>query len=83
MYAGPGSASLMASAAAWQALAAQLGSAGAAFQSVIEALMSTVVAGSVIDVDGVGGGAVCGVDDRHHDAVRTGRGGGRPGRGRL
>ena len=41
MYAGPGSASLMASAAAWQALAAQLGSAGAAFQAVIEALMST------------------------------------------
>ncbi len=41
MYAGPGSGSLMASAAAWQALAAQLGSAGAAFQSVIEALMST------------------------------------------
>jgi PPE-repeat protein len=41
MYAGPGSASLMASGAAWQALAAQLGSAGAAFQSVIEALMST------------------------------------------
>jgi PPE-repeat protein len=41
MYAGPGSASLMASAAAWQALAAQLGSAGAAFSSVIEALTST------------------------------------------
>lgn len=41
MYAGLGSASLMASAAAWQALAAQLGSAGAAFQAVIEALTST------------------------------------------
>ena len=41
MYAGPGSASLMASGAAWQALAAQLGSTGAAFQAVIQALMST------------------------------------------
>src|SRR6516165_11459408 len=41
MYAGPGSSSLMASAAAWQALAAQLGSAGAAYSAVIEALSST------------------------------------------
>jgi PPE-repeat protein len=41
MYAGLGSSSLMASAAAWQALSAQLGSAGAAFQSVIEALTSS------------------------------------------
>ncbi|OBG78964.1 MULTISPECIES: PPE family protein [unclassified Mycobacterium] len=41
MYAGLGSSSLMASAAAWQALAVQLGSAGAAFQAVIEALTST------------------------------------------
>ena len=41
MYAGPGSASLMASAAAWQALAAQLGSASGAFQSVVEALTAT------------------------------------------
>ena len=41
MYAGLGSASLMDSAAAWQALSAQLGSAGAAFQAVIEALTST------------------------------------------
>ncbi|WP_136246388.1 PPE family protein [Mycobacterium intracellulare] len=41
MYVGLGSASLMESAAAWQALAAQLGSAGAAFQAVIEALTST------------------------------------------
>lgn len=38
MYAGPGSSSLVASAAAWQALAAELGSSGAAFGSVIEAL---------------------------------------------
>src|SRR5271163_1380453 len=38
MYAGPGSSSLVASAASWQALAAQLGSSGAAFQAVIEAL---------------------------------------------
>ncbi|MBY0440809.1 MAG: PPE family protein [Mycobacteriaceae bacterium] len=38
MYAGPGSSSLVASAAAWQALAAQLGSAGAAFGAVISAL---------------------------------------------
>ncbi|WP_066911565.1 PPE family protein [Mycobacterium interjectum] len=41
MYAGLGSASLMDSAAAWQALSAQLGSAGAAFGAVIEALTST------------------------------------------
>ncbi|SOJ57046.1 putative PPE family protein PPE32 [Mycobacterium simulans] len=41
MYAGLGSASLMDSAAAWQALSVQLGSAGAAFQAVIEALTST------------------------------------------
>lgn len=41
MYAGLGSSSLMASAAAWQALSAQLGSAGGAFQAVIEALTST------------------------------------------
>lgn len=40
MYAGPGSGSLQASAAAWQALAAQLGSAGAAFHAVIEALVA-------------------------------------------
>ncbi|WP_459797573.1 PPE domain-containing protein, partial [Mycobacterium riyadhense] len=45
MYAGLGSASLMESAAAWQALAAQLGSAGAAFGAVIEALTSTAWAG--------------------------------------
>jgi len=38
MYAGPGSSSLVASAAAWQALSAQLGSAGAAFGAVISAL---------------------------------------------
>jgi PPE-repeat protein len=38
MYAGPGSSSLVASAASWQALAAQLGSSGAAFQAVVEAL---------------------------------------------
>ena len=41
MYAGLGSASLMGSASAWQALSVQLGSAGAAFQSVIEALTCT------------------------------------------
>jgi PPE-repeat protein len=41
MYAGVGSSSLMASAAAWQSLAAELGSAGGAFQAVIEALSST------------------------------------------
>ena len=41
MWAGPGSASLMASATAWQTLAAELGSSGAAFQAVIEALAST------------------------------------------
>jgi PPE-repeat protein len=38
MYVGPGSGSLVASAASWQALAAQLGSSGAAFQAVVEAL---------------------------------------------
>jgi PPE-repeat protein len=38
MYTGLGSSSLMASAAAWQALSAQLGSAGAAFNACIEAL---------------------------------------------
>lgn len=41
MYAGVGSGPLMASAAAWQSLAAELGSAGGAFQAVIEALTST------------------------------------------
>jgi PPE-repeat protein len=41
MWGGPGSASLAASAAAWQALAADLGSAGAAMAAVIEALTST------------------------------------------
>jgi len=41
IWGGPGSASLAASAAAWQALAADLGSAGAAMQAVIEALTST------------------------------------------
>lgn len=41
MYTGLGSTSLMDSAAAWQALAAQLGSAGAAYGAVIEALTST------------------------------------------
>ncbi|MBB3753648.1 PPE-repeat protein [Mycolicibacterium sp. BK634] len=38
IWAGPGSASLQASAVAWQTLAAQLGSSTAAFQSVLEAL---------------------------------------------
>ena len=38
IYAGPGSASLAASAAAWQALAAQLGSTAAAFQAVVDGL---------------------------------------------
>lgn len=38
MYAGPGSSSLVASAAAWQALSAELGSAGAAFGAVVSAL---------------------------------------------
>lgn len=41
MWGGPGSASLTASAAAWQALAADLGSAGAAMQAVLEALTAT------------------------------------------
>lgn len=41
MYAGVGSSSLMASAAAWQALAAELGSAGGAFGAVVEALTGT------------------------------------------
>src|SRR5258705_5896059 len=41
MWGGPGSASLAASGAAWQALAADLGSAGAAMQAVIEALTGT------------------------------------------
>ncbi|WP_373188666.1 PPE family protein [Mycobacterium marinum] len=41
MYAGLGSASLMESAAAWQGLSAQLGSAAAAFGAVIEALTGT------------------------------------------
>lgn len=45
MYGGLGSASLLDSAAAWQALAVQLGSAGAAFQAVIEALTSTAWVG--------------------------------------
>jgi PPE-repeat protein len=40
MYAGPGTGSLMASAAAWQALAVELGSSGAAFQAVVTALVS-------------------------------------------
>jgi PPE-repeat protein len=38
MYAGPGSGSLVASAAAWNALSAQLGSSGAAFGAVVSAL---------------------------------------------
>lgn len=41
MWAGPGSAALAASGAAWQALAADLGSAGAAMQAVVEALTGT------------------------------------------
>src|ERR1700758_4611102 len=40
MYTGVGSGPLVASSAAWQALAAQLGSAGAAFQAVVEALVT-------------------------------------------
>lgn len=40
VWTGPGSGPLAASAAAWQELAAQMGSSGAAFQSVIEALTS-------------------------------------------
>src|SRR6185503_5405774 len=38
IWAGPGSAALVESAAAWQALAAELGSAGAAMKAVLEAL---------------------------------------------
>ena len=38
IWAGPGSAALVESAAAWQALAAELGSAGLAMQAVLEAL---------------------------------------------
>ena len=38
IWAGPGSGALIESAAAWQALAAELGSAGAAMQAVLEAL---------------------------------------------
>ena len=38
IYAGPGSSSLAASAAAWQALAAQLGSTASAFQAVVNGL---------------------------------------------
>jgi len=38
MYAGPGTGPMVAAASAWQALAVQMGSAGAAFQAVIQAL---------------------------------------------
>ena len=41
IYTGPGSASLAASAAAWQTLAAQLGSTAAAFQAMIDGLAGT------------------------------------------
>ena len=81
MYTGLGSASLMASAAAWQALSAQLGSAGAASARSSRHWRHRVVAGPVLDVDGPVSGPVRGVDDRHRRAM-PGRGGS-SGRGRA
>ncbi|MCV7283765.1 PPE family protein [Mycolicibacterium wolinskyi] len=41
MYAGPGSGPMVAAAAAWHALAAELGSVGAAYQAVVDSLIAT------------------------------------------
>lgn len=41
MYAGPGSGPMAAAAAAWHALAAEMGSVGAAYQAVVESLVAT------------------------------------------
>lgn len=41
MYAGPGSGPMVAAATAWHTLAAELGSVGAAYQAVVDALLTT------------------------------------------
>lgn len=41
MYAGPGSGPMVAAASAWHALAAELGSVGAAYQAVVDSLIAT------------------------------------------
>ncbi|SGA63037.1 PPE family protein [Mycobacterium tuberculosis] len=75
MYAGPGSASLVAAAKMWDSVASDLFSAASAFQSVVWGLTTgSFVGGS----DGGGGLAVCGVDERHRGAGRADR---RPGPG--
>lgn len=68
IYAGPGSTSLAASAAAWQALAAQLGSTASAFQAVVNGLAAGALAGAVLGEYGRRRRAVCGMDDGHRGA---------------
>ncbi len=79
MYAGPGSTSMLAAAAAWNGLASELRSQAANYSSIISNLIGEGWQGQASTCDGGCGRAVHGVDE--HDSC-TGRADGRPGDGR-
>ena len=68
MYAGPGAGSMLAAAAAWNGLAAELRSVASSYGSVISGLTERAVAGAVVNGDGGRGHALRGVDERDRRA---------------
>lgn len=65
MYAGPGSGPMMAAAAAWDSLAAELGLAAGGYRLAISELTGAYWGGARSGVDGGRGHALCGVAQRH------------------
>ncbi len=65
MYTGPGPGPMLAAAAAWDDLAAEVGSTAASYASEVSALTSGAVAGPVVGGHGGRGRTVCGVDEYH------------------
>ncbi len=69
MYAGPGAAPMMAAAAAWNSLGAELGTAASSYESVIAMLTGEEWLGPASASMAAAAATVCGVDEHH----RSGR----------
>ena len=65
MYAGPGPGPMLAAAAAWDELAAELSSTAASYGSVVSALTSGAWQGPASTSHGGRGHPICGVAERH------------------